>query len=77
MLARILLTLALALPLCSHAQGCSLCKDTTAGSAPIVRQSLRRAILILGLPAGAIFIGILVLARRIKPREAPEPTNQL
>lgn len=61
----------------SHAQGCSLCKDSTAGSAPIVRQSLRRAILILGLPAGGIFIGILVLARRIKPREAPEPTNQL
>ena len=77
-LARItLLTLALALPLCSHAQGCSLCKDSTAGSAPRVRQSLRRAILILGLPAGGIFIGILVLARKIKPREAPEPPNQL
>ncbi len=60
-----------------YAQGCSLCKDTTAGSASIVRQSLRRAILILGLPAGGIFIGILVLARRIKPRQAPEPTNRL
>jgi hypothetical protein len=78
MLARItLLTLALALPLCSHAQGCSLCKDSTAGSAPIVRQALRRAILILGFPAGGIFIGILVLARRIKPRETPDPRKQL
>lgn len=72
-----LLALLLTLPLISHAQGCSLCKDTTAGSAPRVRQSLRRAILILGLPAGGIFIGILVLARKIKPRETPEPTNQL
>lgn len=70
------LALLLALPLPSHAQGCSLCKDSTAGSAPIVRQSLRRAILILGLPAGGIFIGILVLARKIKPRESADPTNQ-
>ena len=62
-----LLMLALTLPI--HAQGCSLCRDTTAGSAPHVRQSLRRAILILGLPAGSIFLGILVLARKIKPRE--------
>jgi hypothetical protein len=60
---------ALALPLSTHAQGCSLCRDTTAGSAPHVRQSLRRAILILGLPAGGIFLGILVVARKSKPRE--------
>ena len=66
----------LVMPTFGHAQGCSLCKDTTAGSAPRVRQSLRRAILILGLPAGGIFIGILVLARRIKPRESPHPTNR-
>ncbi len=52
-----------------HAQGCSLCRDTTAGSAPRVRQGLRRAILVLGVPAGAIFLGILVVARKIKPRE--------
>ena len=67
------LTLLLTLALPSHAQGCSLCKDTTAGSPPRVRESLRRAILILGLPAGGIFLGILVLARKIKPREDPEP----
>ena len=73
----LLLALALLLPPISHAQGCSLCRDTIAGSAPHVRQSLRRAILILGLPAGAIFLGILVLARNIKPREdAPSsPTS--
>jgi len=52
-----------------HAQGCSLCRDTTAGSAPHQRQALRRAILIMGIPAGSIFLGILVVARKIKPRE--------
>jgi len=52
-----------------YAQGCSLCRDTTAGSAPHVREALRRAILILGIPAGTIFLGILVVAHKIKPRE--------
>ncbi|MBV8113504.1 MAG: hypothetical protein JO300_02105 [Silvibacterium sp.] len=52
-----------------HAQGCSLCRDTTAGSAPRVRQSLRRAILVLGVPAGGIFLGILLVAKNIRPRE--------
>jgi len=61
--------LALALPLSVPAQGCSLCRDTTAGSAPHVRQSLRRAILVLGLPAGGIFIGILVIAGKTRPPE--------
>ena len=65
----LLLALLLTLRVTSHAQGCSLCRDTTAGSAPRARESLRRAILILGLPAGGIFLGILVLARRVKPRE--------
>jgi hypothetical protein len=63
------LSIALVLPLPIHAQGCSLCRDTTAGSALHVRQALRRAILILGLPAGSIFLGILAVARKIKPRE--------
>ena len=56
-------------PIPSRAQGCSLCRDTTAGSAPRVRQGLRRGIVALGIPAGMIFVGVLVLARRIKPRE--------
>jgi hypothetical protein len=49
------------------AQGCSLCRDTTAGSAPKAREGLRRGILVLGIPAGALFVGILVLAWKIKP----------
>ncbi len=68
-LSAVALTLLLVITLSAHAQGCSLCKDATAGSAPRQRQALQRAILIMGLPAGAIFLGILVLARKIKPRE--------
>jgi hypothetical protein len=45
-------------------QGCSACRDNTAGSAPEVRQALRKAIPILGIPAAALFLGILLLATR-------------
>jgi hypothetical protein len=50
------------------AQGCSACRDTTAGSAPQTRAGLRRAIPILAIPALGIFIGTLVLARKTGPR---------
>ena len=59
----------LAFPALSSAQGCSLCRDTTAGSAPQAREGLRRGILVLGVPAGAVFLGILGVAWKIKPRE--------
>jgi hypothetical protein len=49
------------------AQGCTLCRDTTAGSSPHVRKALRIAIPLLGIPAIGIFAGALVLARKIKP----------
>ena len=48
----------------AHAQGCSMCRDTTAGSAPQVRAALRRAIPVLAVPAIALFVGFLVVARR-------------
>jgi hypothetical protein len=67
--------LILGLPGGTHAQGCSLCRDATAGSAPHARQGLRRGIFILGLPAGLIFAGILLLARRIPPRDPDEGTS--
>jgi len=58
----------MALLLCSapaaHAQGCSMCRDTTAGSAPQIRAGLRRAIPVLAIPAIALFIGFFVVARR-------------
>jgi hypothetical protein len=56
-------------PAKSHAQGCSLCKDATAGSAPHAREGLRKGILVLGIPAGAIFLTILAVARKMQPRE--------
>jgi hypothetical protein len=47
-----------------HAQGCSMCRDTTAGSAPQLRAGLRRAIPVLAIPAILLFGGFLVAARR-------------
>jgi hypothetical protein len=55
-------------PAMGHAQGCSLCRDTAAGSAQKAREGLRRGILVLGVPAGAVFLGILGLAWKMKPQ---------
>ena len=60
-----LMTMVLLSPaLVARAQGCSMCRDTTAGSAPQVRAGLRRAIPILAIPAIALFVGFFVVARR-------------
>lgn len=67
--ALIALIFALATPADVRAQGCSLCRDTTAGSDPKARQGLRRAIPLLGIPAAGVFLGILALAVRTKPEE--------
>jgi hypothetical protein len=50
--------------LTAHAQGCSMCRDTTAGSAPQIRAGLRKAIPILAIPAISLFVGFFALARR-------------
>jgi hypothetical protein len=50
--------------LAAHAQGCSMCRDATAGSAPQIRAGLRRAIPVLAIPAIALFLGFFVIARR-------------
>ncbi len=52
------------LPLAAHAQGCSMCRDTTAGSAPEIRAGLRKAIPVLAIPAIGLFIAFFVIARR-------------
>jgi hypothetical protein len=59
-----LATLFFACTLAAHAQGCSMCRDTTAGSAPQIRSGLRRAIPVLAIPAIALFVGFFALARR-------------
>jgi len=60
----------------AHGQGCSLCKDATAGSSPKAREGLRRAILVLGIPAGAIFLAVLVIARNSQPRQIEPSSGQ-
>jgi hypothetical protein len=59
-----LTAMVLLVTLAGHAQGCSMCRDTTAGSAPQVRAGLRRAIPVLAIPAILLFGGFLVAARR-------------
>ena len=60
-----LMTIVLLSPaLVARAQGCSMCRDSTAGSAPQVRAGLRRAIPVLAIPAIALFIGFFVVAHR-------------
>ena len=63
---------AFALPATVLGQGCSMCRDATAGSAPQVRKAFRRAIPLLGFPAIAIVAGSLVLARKIQPGRSNE-----
>jgi hypothetical protein len=48
----------------AHAQGCSMCRDTTAGSAPQIRAGLRRAIPVLAIPAIGLFVAFFIVARR-------------
>jgi hypothetical protein len=52
------------LPLAAQGQGCNMCRDTTAGSAPEIRAGLRKAIPVLAVPAIALFVGFFVVARR-------------
>ncbi len=70
LLAGALTTSALIAPPKSLAQGCSQCRDTTAGSAPKARKAMRIAIPLLGIPAITIFAGAVVLARRITPGQS-------
>jgi uncharacterized membrane protein len=57
-------------PALATAQGCSMCRDTVAGSAPRMRESLRRAIPILGVSAGVLFLTMLTVAWRFDRRAA-------
>ena len=41
---------------------CSMCRDSTAGSSPRTRSSLRIAIPVLGIPAVLIFCGVFWVA---------------
>jgi hypothetical protein len=58
---------ALAIPSTSSGQGCSLCRDATAGSTLQARRAFRVAIPLLGIPAIGIFAGILIAVGRVRP----------
>jgi len=62
----LVLSISFAAPQSARAQGCALCRDATAGSAPQARKALRIAIPLLGIPAIGIFAGGLALARKIR-----------
>lgn len=64
----------LLLPSASFA--CPACRDVTAGSAPQVRAGIRKGILVLGIPAGAVFLGILGVAWKMKPQAEEESTEK-
>jgi hypothetical protein len=71
------LTLLLSPALVARAQGCSMCRDTTAGSAPQVRAGLRRAIPVLAIPAIALFVGFVVVARRTDAWHRSEESRRI
>ena len=64
----VLLGIALCVPVAGHAQSCSLCRDSTAGAPAQEREGMQRGILVLGIPAGGVFVGILLVALRMKPK---------
>lgn len=56
---------------------CSACRDMSAGSAPQARAGLRKGILVLGIPAAGIFVGILILAFKTKPHPEESEKEQV
>ncbi|HEY0785199.1 MAG TPA: hypothetical protein VGD62_04960 [Acidobacteriaceae bacterium] len=64
------LSLGLAAPL-APAQGCTACRDATAGSAPRARQGLRRGIAVLGSACAGVLVAICVVAGKIERSREP------
>lgn len=57
---------------------CPACRDVTAGSPPKMQAGIRKGILVLGIPAGAVFVGILGLAWKMKPQaEERDPEERI
>jgi hypothetical protein len=47
-----------------HAQGCTQCLDNTAATPPATKRAYRRAIILLTLTAGGLFVTTLYLFKR-------------
>lgn len=63
---RLLTLLLLLTPSIAHPQGCTQCRDNTAATPPATQRAYRRAITLLALSAGGIFVGTVVLLRRTR-----------
>ena len=48
----------------THAQGCTQCLDNTAATPPATQRAYRRAIILLTLTAGGLFVTTLALFKR-------------
>jgi hypothetical protein len=48
----------------AHTQGCTQCLDNTAATPPKTQAAYRRAIVLLTLTAGGLFVTTLVLFKR-------------
>jgi hypothetical protein len=57
--------LAIVTPL-SQAQGCAQCQDNTAATPPRVQASYRHAIILMTIPAAALFLGTLIVFKRYR-----------
>lgn len=51
-------------PAYTHAQGCTQCRDNTAGTPPATQRAYRHAIILLTATATGIFASALFLIRR-------------
>jgi hypothetical protein len=47
-----------------YAQGCTQCRDNTAGTSPATQRAYRHAIALLAVTATGIFAGAVTLMRR-------------
>ena len=52
------------LPQPLHAQGCTQCLDNTAATPPATQRAYRRAIILLTLTGGGLFVTTLALFKR-------------
>ena len=48
----------------AHPQGCTQCLDNTAATPPATQRAYRRAIILLTLTAGGLFVTTLALFKR-------------
>jgi hypothetical protein len=64
LLAAFLLLALVTTPATAHPQGCTQCLDNTAATPPKTQAAYRRAVILLTLTAGGLFVTTLILFKR-------------